>query len=277
VLERGVGHLPPVAAPSDDLMSRHAHVGEEHLVELGAAGHRLERPDRDARRLHREQQVADAGVLDRVGLGAHQAEDHVGFMRGGGPDLLAVDDEVVAVLDPARLQRGQVRPGIGLRIALAPGQLAAQRRGDVLLLLFFGAQLHQGGHEHRDALVADAHVDAGAAEFVDDQVLLHHVRRRAVAAVLPRHGAPGIAVLQQQPLPGQQGRSGPLAGYCRRRAVAVLGEEGAQAVAKDLVFGSQAQIHRVSSVCVRWADSWPPTADARRRFRRPRATRRVLE
>ena len=40
-----------------------------------------ERPHVDARRLHRDQQVGDAGVLRRVGLGAEQAEHHVGLGR----------------------------------------------------------------------------------------------------------------------------------------------------------------------------------------------------
>ena len=37
----------------------------------------------------------------RVGLGAHQDEHHLRHVGGAGPDLLAVDDEVVAVLDRA--------------------------------------------------------------------------------------------------------------------------------------------------------------------------------
>ena len=46
--------------------------------------------------VHVDQHEADAGVFLR-GVGAHQAEDPVGLVGIGGPDLLAVDDEVVVV------------------------------------------------------------------------------------------------------------------------------------------------------------------------------------
>ena len=51
VLQRHVGDVPAFAAPHDDLVFGHAHVGEEHLVEFGAAGHGAQRPHLDAGRL----------------------------------------------------------------------------------------------------------------------------------------------------------------------------------------------------------------------------------
>ena len=79
-------------------------------------------------RLHRDQQVGDPGVLGRVGLGAEQAEHHVGLVGLAGPDLLAGDDPLVAHQLGARLQRGEVAAGARLAVALAPGQLPAERR-----------------------------------------------------------------------------------------------------------------------------------------------------
>ena len=70
--------------------------------------------------LHRDEQVRDAGVLGRVGVGAGQQEDVVGVLGLGGPHLLAVDDPLVAVELGPGLQAGQVRSGVGLAEALAP-------------------------------------------------------------------------------------------------------------------------------------------------------------
>ena len=182
-------------------------------------------------------------MLGGVGLGAHEAEDHVGLVRGRGPDLLAVDDEVIAVLDAAGLQRGEVGTGVRFRVALAPDHLAAQGGTDVLALLLLGAQLEQRRHEHRDALVAEPGRDAGAAELLDDQLLLEHVRRGTVAAVFARHGAAGVAMLDQQGLPGLLGRARTRSGRKRGGLVAVVGDEGTDAVAERFVRGAQLQVH----------------------------------
>jgi Protein of unknown function (DUF1302) len=62
-------------------------------------------PMLDARRVHRRQDVADAAVLAGAGLPAHQHEDHVRRVGRAGPDLLTVDDEVVAVTITLRAGR----------------------------------------------------------------------------------------------------------------------------------------------------------------------------
>ena len=56
--------MPPMAAST-----RHADVGEEHLVEHRAAGDLLQRPDLDARLVHVDREVRDALVLGHVGIG----------------------------------------------------------------------------------------------------------------------------------------------------------------------------------------------------------------
>ena len=89
---------------------------------------------RDARRLHVDDHDADAAVLRRVGVGAHEAEAVVGVVRSRGPDLLAADHEVVAVHLGARRQAGEVAARAGLAHSQAPGDLGAQRRQQVLLL-----------------------------------------------------------------------------------------------------------------------------------------------
>jgi hypothetical protein len=101
VLQGGARHRPALAALADEVLRRRAHVVEEHLVELEASGDLLERTHLDARRLHVDEQVGDAGVLAGVGLGAEQAEHEVGLAGVAGPDLLAVDHPVRAV-EPGR-------------------------------------------------------------------------------------------------------------------------------------------------------------------------------
>ena len=56
----------------------------------------------------------------------------VGVVRAGGPDLLAVDDVVVAIAHGARLQAGEVAAGARLAVALAPDDLAARDARQVL-------------------------------------------------------------------------------------------------------------------------------------------------
>ena len=77
--------------------------------------------------LHVHQEVGEALVLGRVRVGAGDEHAPLRVLRAARPYLLAGHDPVVAVLDRARLQRREVRAGVGLGEALAPDLLA--RRG----------------------------------------------------------------------------------------------------------------------------------------------------
>ena len=90
-------------------------------------------------------------MLLRGGIGAHQAEDPVGVIRVRRPDLLAVDDVVVAVACRAGLQRSEVGAGIRLGIALAPADQPCCDLRQMLLLLRLGAVFEQRRPEHGDA------------------------------------------------------------------------------------------------------------------------------
>ena len=73
-----------------------------------------DRPDRDAGLIHVHQHEADAVVFGNVRVGANQREDPVGEMGAGGPYLLAVDKEVIAVVLGAcvrKLARSDPAPG----------------------------------------------------------------------------------------------------------------------------------------------------------------------
>ena len=53
-----------------DVVPRNAHIREEHLVNGDVARQLAQRPHLDARRLHVDQDVGDAPVLEGVGLRA---------------------------------------------------------------------------------------------------------------------------------------------------------------------------------------------------------------
>ena len=127
-----------------------AHVVEVDLVELGVPRDLPERLDGDPRQCHVQQEVRDPLVLGGVRVGARQEHHPVGHVREGGPDLLAVHHPVLAVLDRARLQRGEVAPGIGLGVALAPDLLAGEHLGGIALLLLLGPVGEDGGARHAD-------------------------------------------------------------------------------------------------------------------------------
>ena len=88
-----------------------------------------DRPHRDARRLHVDQQEGDAFLRLGVGIGAHQAEDPVAPADKRGPGLLAVDDVVVAFPHRFGAQGREVGTGTRLGVALAPRHLGAADAG----------------------------------------------------------------------------------------------------------------------------------------------------
>jgi len=63
------------------------------------------------------------------GIGAHQHVAPVRVLRIGGPDFLAVDDEVVARRLRARAQRGQIGARVGLGKAPAPDLIGVDNAG----------------------------------------------------------------------------------------------------------------------------------------------------
>ncbi len=93
--------------------------------------------------LHVHQEVGQALVLGHVGVGARDEHAPLGVLGAAGPHLLAGDDPVLAVLDRARFQRGEVRAGLGLGEALAPDLLGREDRRQVALLLLVAAPHHQ--------------------------------------------------------------------------------------------------------------------------------------
>ena len=61
---------PAAVQRSEQVVRRERHVGEEDLVELGLAGHLLQRSDLDAGEVHGAEEERNALVLVRVDVGA---------------------------------------------------------------------------------------------------------------------------------------------------------------------------------------------------------------
>ena len=112
-------------------------------------------------------------VLWRLGVGAHQQKAPIGEMRARGPHLLAVDDEMVAVVDRAGAQAGQIGAGARLGIALAPDLVGAEDLRQVARFLLLGAPMDQGRAQKVEAALARQDRRAGAEIFLVEDHLLH--------------------------------------------------------------------------------------------------------
>ena len=100
--------------------------------------------------------------------------------RVAGPDFLAVDDEVVAVADPLRFQRGQIAAGVRFGEALAPDFVARQDTRQIAFFLLVGA--YRDNRRPNESLADRAHALRGVSQgqlFLEDRLL---DERRAASA-----------------------------------------------------------------------------------------------
>ena len=88
------------------------------------------------------------------------------------PDLLAVDDELVAVAFRPGGQPGEIAAGAGLGEQLAPDLLAAEQRREVALSLVVGPGVDDRRTGPADTDLVVRTVDPGGSELlVDDQLV----------------------------------------------------------------------------------------------------------
>jgi len=154
--ERRHRDRPAVVDRTDHLIRRHAHVGEEHLGEAGAPVELDDRPGFNPVRSHVDRDERDARVPRRLGVGSHEREDPVGERTVGRPDLLTVDDEILALANRASLETREVAPGVGFGEALGPHVFGREDAPDPTLLLFFGAVRHERRAHEVEAEDVDA-------------------------------------------------------------------------------------------------------------------------
>ncbi len=137
-------HIPAVVETAHEVLRRHANVFEEHLVEVVPVGDVRDPLDRNARCLHVQDESADALVFRDLLVRPGQEQHLVGNVAVRRPDLLSVDDVVVAVADRLGLHAREVRAGSGLAEALAvPGVAGRHPRQIAPLLLVVGVDKHR--------------------------------------------------------------------------------------------------------------------------------------
>ncbi len=190
-------------------------------------------------------------MLRLVGIGAHQQKAPVGEMRARGPHLLAVDEEMVALVDGAGAQTGEIGAGARLGIALAPDLVAGQDFRQIALLLFLGAPMDQRRAQQAHADRAGQDRRAGAEILLVEDDLLHEAG--AAPAIFLRPGdadpAGGVHFLLPGAAAFQRLAIGRDALVLRVLDLEVVGqvrvEPGAQLAAEGGVFRGVGEVHSV--------------------------------
>ena len=199
--QRRLGDPPAVAGRADHVGRGGARVVEEDLVELGGAGQLPDRADRDPRLVHRHQQVGQAAAAPGAGFGPGQHEAPVGQVGQRGPGLLPVDHPGVPVQHGPGGHAGQVRPGPGFGVALAPQLADLPDRRQEALLLVRRAERDQGRAEQFLAHDRDPGGRVGPRVLLVEDDLLDQAR--AAAAVLGGPAEAGPARGGQVLVPGE--------------------------------------------------------------------------
>ena len=239
VAERGLRDGPALAELADLVGLLHARIGHEDLAELRGAGDLLERAHVDAGLAHVHEEARDALVLGHLGVGAGEEEPPVGDGAARRPDLLTVDDEVVARVDGAGLERGEVGAGIGLGIELAPQLLRREDLPEVARLLRVGAVDHDGGPDDAEAEAIGGRGRVHPRHLVGHDGLLHRPRAGAPDLLRPAHAQ--IARLVELAMP-----PAPVVERPDLLARQVLFEPGAHLLPVGDVLGGVVQVHAAS-------------------------------
>ena len=178
-----------------------------------------------------------------VGIGAHEAEDPVGVLGERRPGLLTVDDVVVALAHRRGLERGEVRPGAGLRKSLAPPVVERGHARQEFLLLRVRAELDDDRTVH-GGIEGNRRRHAVELHLLEEDVLLDRSPIAAAPFLRPVVDGPALAV--QRLLGRDHIRLGELAALDQLRAdfERDLGlEERPHFLAEGVLFGAEAQVH----------------------------------
>ena len=107
-------------------------------------------------------------MLWGVGISSAEHEDPVGELASGRPNLLAVDDPLVAVEHGLTTETGQIGAGVRLGVPLTPDVLAADDAREEMLLLLFSAPVKDrvANHLDREGVVASTGRGTGPLELL---------------------------------------------------------------------------------------------------------------
>ena len=241
---------PPFSGPTR-FSAGTTHIGQEDLVEVQvvAVVHAGERSAGHAGGVGGNQQCADPLVFRGVGIGADEGEQDVGVVRTGRPDLLTVDDEVIAVEHRTCGQARKVGTRARFTHAQRRGDLGAQDGHRPSLFLFVGAERQQRRRDDPDALGVERVVDASPRKLLAVHELLEDVR--VAATELRRVSRQQPAVVELQPLPAPRpfrhvrGRAGSLRGRLGLGGQ-MLVEERDELGAECLDLVVEPQLHRAN-------------------------------
>src|SRR5208283_1104679 len=165
-------------------------------------GHLDQRADRDPRGFHVDQDITDPLMLGGGGIGAGQEEHPLRVMGQRGPYFRAIDDEMAVLLDGAGLQRGEVRAGVGLRIALAPDFRAGEDILEMGAFLFVRSPMDERWADQPDAGTGEGHTAADQFELLLADDLLQ--RGPAATAIFARPGNPEPSACAELGVPAQR-------------------------------------------------------------------------
>src|SRR5262249_18235464 len=139
---------PALARRTDHLIGRDGGSVEFDLPEFSCdTTDHAQRTLLDAWLMHGDDECRDALVPRYIRVGAGQQQTPVGDVGVTGPDLVSMDDVVVAVAGRLRSQRREVRTGARLRETLAPAFRAADHAGQESLLKFLAAVPAEPDHQ----------------------------------------------------------------------------------------------------------------------------------
>ena len=249
VVQRHRHHVEAAILLAHQVLAGHTHVLEEDLVGPTVA-HRPQRAYGYARRIEGHDHQRNAAMLGLVCVCSRGQPDVGGVVGGGGVNLLAVDDVVVAVGDGPCLERAQV--GACGRLGVAEGELelAVEYARQILLALLFGASAEQRRPDRGQAQAAVGQ-SVVAQLFGEDELVQQGL---AAAAVLFGPADSEQPFLAQQQLE--------LAARHRRRAVRralnlgdhlgghFVANERADVFSELLLLWCKTKVHRVSrSTC----------------------------
>ena len=120
-------------------------------------------------------------------------------MRHAGPDLGAVHHVFFTITVRCGFQRGKIRSGAGLRVALTPHVITRDDAGEKLGFLCLSTKVHQHGPEH---LYAHHHWiwRIGQLAFFQKNIALLNVPARAAMLHRPLRRTPAFSVQDALPL-----------------------------------------------------------------------------